>query len=117
LILGTVAAVVVGFLLWRQERSARLGEAGRLKLMRLVSDGERVVAASKSATQRQNGIAAAVLGLHAWPKECLQTIKAECPRFWGHFADLGEVRDDATEEYVERLIQRIRNVLDVSSRS
>ena len=114
LICGVVALVVAGFLAWREERRARLGEDGRLRLLRLIDNGERLAVRLESSTKRQDVavIHETVAGLFSWREEVERTIKELCPRAWNHFTDVGEFGPDATEKQTRLLVQRIRDVLD-----
>ena len=106
---GLVAAVSV---LWK-ERSVRLGQAGRRRLLRVIDDGERRVAELEQATARQDGILLAAANLQAWWRDGMAAVKAECPRAWDHFEDLDDLGPDQMEEQARRLIRRIRELLDV----
>ena len=130
LALGTIAMIVAGFLVWRDERRARvsaderlkaaqLAEAGRLKLLRLVGQGKRIVERHASIIRgSQPGLVAeAVPEQHAWEREVEQTIKDVRPSAASHFADVHERKSLAggsppTIERTQLIIERIREVLD-----
>lgn len=113
---GTIAAVVGGFLIWRAERHNWLSAAARLKLMRMASYGERLVAELESSTQSLSGTLGTSASLVAWWEECRGFIKEEYPNFWDHFADLGELEPHTMEQQARLLIRKIRDLLDVMDR-
>lgn len=118
LVCGAIALLVACFQVWRTEYRTRLNGKARLKLLRLIDNGERLIAGLEQSTAAQqiNGIQAGVVGLNRWQKECEQTLQMEYDTVWEHFSDLSEADPRQSEERAQRFIQRMRDVLEVLSK-
>ena len=111
---GLVAAASV---LWKWVPT-HLNDAARLRLVRLASEGERLVVAHAATMEPLDsaGVGRSVHQHTLWREEAEKAVKELVPRLGDQFADLRR-STIGTEEKTRAYVQRLRDVLDVLGRS
>jgi hypothetical protein len=121
LILGAIAVLVGGYVVWREEYRRRLTIPIRLSIKRLADEGERLAKGcqvAKGAGDTLNVVATT----QQWHRHVMEMVKGrELFPYWMHFNDFNELypenspnaRGMSYPEQVLALVQRLRDVLDI----
>lgn len=108
--IGALVFLFACYRAWRKDHAPPIAGKRRLQLLRIIEEGERLLAAEKAIPPggAQQSLDLAVKMIE-WHRETLNSLRTSFPAHWEHFSDIGVFNGD--NEMIVKLIRRIREIL------